>query len=739
MANYATLIAAIQETIAANGNNEITGPILQQVLVSITNTLGSGYQFIGIATPETTPGTPDQRVFYIGSAGTYPNFGPAVIPDGNLAIFYYDSSWHVGSVAFPLGDGAVTTSKMANGAVTEQKIQSQFLEKLLDGYVYFGKATAATNPGTPAKKCFYVATDAGTYTNFGGLVVNDGEIAFLRFDSSTWAKDSFDTIPEEQIEELQASINQINAELRLTGDPPIPIPIPTSCGATINNENKWYTSSTYYGGLVSVTAYRGYTAKILANPTLRTTYAFLKSGVSNGNTPDYATGYTQLVAISAGQEGSAIIPNDAVYLFVYLQSPGADFRPTSITFIPPDHEQTRLEEIEENIAALSEELDAKTSVASSVNVAALESCGGSINNSTKKWVSVSGYYGTLIPIAGAVSVAIKANNTRGASYTFLKSGFSLGNDADFATGYDSIKNVSTGAEKTVTVPSDAVYLYIYLQSPGGANYRPQSITIFSSLKSKVEELEKEVGDHLALFTYNIGHFALGAAKNSTITASQYKNKVDAFRALLSTQKPNIYGIVEYSAIFGKNTAGNNVNTKDELFNFQNIQFESSQMNYACYALFGNNVPIYNIEINNFDCLENETITHTSLITAQDYRYISADLYAFGVSIKLIVTHLAFDTNRPNVLQAAEMSELYTKFASYPYVIMMGDFNYKAEDMATDANTNGYIMANDGSLKTYPSGNQALDNILVKGLQLSHVQMIASNLSDHYPIVGIISK
>lgn len=130
MANYATLKSAIQSVITANGNNEITGPVLQQTLLSIINALGSGYQFIGIATPSTNPGTPDQRVFYIGASGTYPNFGPAVIPDGNLAVFYYDSVWHYGSVAFPLGDSSVTTAKVANGAITYEKLAQGVKDKI---------------------------------------------------------------------------------------------------------------------------------------------------------------------------------------------------------------------------------------------------------------------------------------------------------------------------------------------------------------------------------------------------------------------------------------------------------------------------------------------------------------------------------------------------------------------------------------------------------------------------------
>jgi hypothetical protein len=93
MANYTTLKDAIQEVIKTNGNNEITGALLQQSLLAMVDSLGVGYQFMGVATPETNPGTPDQRVFYIaGETGSYPNFGVSV-DDPGIYVFYYSESW----------------------------------------------------------------------------------------------------------------------------------------------------------------------------------------------------------------------------------------------------------------------------------------------------------------------------------------------------------------------------------------------------------------------------------------------------------------------------------------------------------------------------------------------------------------------------------------------------------------------------------------------------------------------
>ena len=94
MANYATLKSAIEQVIKTNGNNEITGALLQQSLLAMINSLGAGYQFVGIATPTTNPGTPDYNVFYIAStAGTYSNFNGLVVNDGEIAILKYNGTW----------------------------------------------------------------------------------------------------------------------------------------------------------------------------------------------------------------------------------------------------------------------------------------------------------------------------------------------------------------------------------------------------------------------------------------------------------------------------------------------------------------------------------------------------------------------------------------------------------------------------------------------------------------------
>lgn len=104
MSNYANLKSAIQSVIKTNGNNEITGQLLQNELLAMITTLGYGYQFMGIANPQTVPGTPDAKVFYLAyEAGTYTNFGGIVVT--GFCVLKYATAWSKDDIPISGGGG----------------------------------------------------------------------------------------------------------------------------------------------------------------------------------------------------------------------------------------------------------------------------------------------------------------------------------------------------------------------------------------------------------------------------------------------------------------------------------------------------------------------------------------------------------------------------------------------------------------------------------------------------------
>ena len=121
MANFANLKAAINAVIKQNGQGEITGEVMNQVLTAMVNSLGSNYQFAGVATPSTNPGTPDQNVFYMATqAGTYTNFSAIVLQAG-ISILLWDGSWS--SETFFEIDSVPTSSSdnfISSGAVFDK-------------------------------------------------------------------------------------------------------------------------------------------------------------------------------------------------------------------------------------------------------------------------------------------------------------------------------------------------------------------------------------------------------------------------------------------------------------------------------------------------------------------------------------------------------------------------------------------------------------------------------------------
>ena len=131
MSNYNNLKTSIDANIKQNGNQEITGPILNSVLNQMVNILGTGYQFAGVATldPATDPGTPDAKVFYIANGkGTYTNFGGLEVTEDEVVVLYWDSSWH-----------KVATGIASQAKLSELSQEVSEVESVLDAVTIKGK------------------------------------------------------------------------------------------------------------------------------------------------------------------------------------------------------------------------------------------------------------------------------------------------------------------------------------------------------------------------------------------------------------------------------------------------------------------------------------------------------------------------------------------------------------------------------------------------------------------------
>lgn len=75
------------------------------------------------------------------------------------------------------------TGQVLNGVL------NGMVDALGKGWTIAGEASPDTDPGAMTGPVAYIAHEAGTYPNFGNLSVDQGEVAMLIFDESTWHKE----------------------------------------------------------------------------------------------------------------------------------------------------------------------------------------------------------------------------------------------------------------------------------------------------------------------------------------------------------------------------------------------------------------------------------------------------------------------------------------------------------------------------------------------------------------------
>lgn len=186
--DYNQLKTDIAAVIRTNGNEEITGEVLQYVLLMMVSALGKDFQFAGKATPGTEIGTPDENAAWLVGAGTYNNFGPVpfTVNENELGIVMFDGSFTNQKVTIGRKVDDTITQNGTN-PVEGQAIYAEF-KKLRDaGYLFAGLATRNSAPPQGlTEKIFYLCTQGGVYTNFNNLHVNEG-LNVLMFNGSVWS------------------------------------------------------------------------------------------------------------------------------------------------------------------------------------------------------------------------------------------------------------------------------------------------------------------------------------------------------------------------------------------------------------------------------------------------------------------------------------------------------------------------------------------------------------------------
>ena len=182
MGNYDQLKNAVAAVIYDNGAEYITGDRLQDVLVTIINSVGAGATFAGVALPNTNPGTPDPKMFYLaGKAGTYTNFNVTITK--GLWVFTNDGGTWTGtdlqvSMLFATGEDVTETSIAGDitqgasddiptvGAVLgaleaeDDKFFNEVAYGDIDDLATFDEAFAGSESGTPAYYTVYVMVNS---------------------------------------------------------------------------------------------------------------------------------------------------------------------------------------------------------------------------------------------------------------------------------------------------------------------------------------------------------------------------------------------------------------------------------------------------------------------------------------------------------------------------------------------------------------------------------------------------
>ena len=237
---------------------------------------------------------------------------------------------------------------------------------------------------------------------------------------------------------------------------------------------------------------------------------------------------------------------------------------------------------------------------------------------------------------------------------------------------------------------------------------------------------------IVLCTWNIAHYyAYGSAKN-VIDGAIYEEKLKAFRTVLyDSINADIISLNEYSSNFGVDKTRVAHKSAVVLFDKYKTKYEGG----ATRRGIAHNAMYSNVRMREFKKRPFEFIKTTKYKKShKDFYYLTSDMFIDGKTVKLVCVYLTHSKKDPSLVQG-QISELIEAFKGEERVVICGDFNTSNYSKFKKA---GYTLANDGSIVTFYKTFKPLDNIVTKGVRISEVRTVKTELSDHYPLVCRLS-
>lgn len=184
--DWQRLKTAVAAVIKQNGNQDITGKVLQDTLLSTINNIGAGRTFAGFATSETNPGTPDGNVIWFATEeGVYSNFSALNLMGRNLFMLYNTASgWEYTAIDI----GATLDLQINGSAIAHYSTASQIdLSKAADGHYLTDTGSNGNPRGITIIAGGRIVNDIDVQDNAVYVTTDNGHFWFAPRGSAKWS------------------------------------------------------------------------------------------------------------------------------------------------------------------------------------------------------------------------------------------------------------------------------------------------------------------------------------------------------------------------------------------------------------------------------------------------------------------------------------------------------------------------------------------------------------------------